>query len=134
MKLFTKSIFIAATILSVSAGVQAGNDKILTDTSGMTLYTFDKDSDNTSVCYDSCATNWPPYIASDEATTKAGWGVIERKDGAKQWTYNNQPLYTWVGDNKAGDMTGDGVGGVWHTAKKSSAGNDKKSSGSKYDY
>jgi predicted lipoprotein with Yx(FWY)xxD motif len=27
------------------------------------------------------------------------------------------PLYLWVKDTKPGDMTGDGVNGVWNTAK-----------------
>jgi predicted lipoprotein with Yx(FWY)xxD motif len=28
------------------------------------------------------------------------------------------PLYLWQGDKKPGDITGDGVGGVWHLAKE----------------
>ncbi|MCB1351011.1 MAG: hypothetical protein KDK11_21085, partial [Maritimibacter sp.] len=27
------------------------------------------------------------------------------------------PLYTWVNDTAPGDVTGDGVNGVWHLAK-----------------
>lgn len=27
------------------------------------------------------------------------------------------PLYYWVKDKKPGDVTGDGVNGVWHVAK-----------------
>ena len=57
-------------------------------------------------------------MASADAEVKAGWAMTTRKDGSQQWTYNDQPLYTWVGDNSAGDTTGDGVGGVWHTAKQ----------------
>ncbi|MBB2755062.1 UNVERIFIED_ORG: putative lipoprotein with Yx(FWY)xxD motif [Rhizobium aethiopicum] len=31
--------------------------------------------------------------------------------------WESKPLYTFAGDRKPGDMTGDGVGGVWHVAK-----------------
>jgi predicted lipoprotein with Yx(FWY)xxD motif len=44
--------------------------------------------------------------------------VIKRDDGTQQWTYKNKPLYTWSGDIEQGDMNGDGLGGVWHVAKK----------------
>jgi predicted lipoprotein with Yx(FWY)xxD motif len=33
------------------------------------------------------------------------------------WAYEGWPLYLWVKDTKPGDVTGDGVGGVWHAAK-----------------
>jgi predicted lipoprotein with Yx(FWY)xxD motif len=29
-------------------------------------------------------------------------------------TYNDKPLYTFVGDTKSGDTTGQAVGGVWY--------------------
>lgn len=32
--------------------------------------------------------------------------------------YAEKPLYLWQMDKKPGDVTGDGVGGVWHTAKE----------------
>lgn len=84
----------------------------------MTLYTFDKDSVNASNCYDLCAEKWPPYTVGNQNHNKAGWGKITRKDGSEQWTFNDRPLYTWVGDTQAGDTNGDGLGGLWHTAKK----------------
>jgi len=99
----------------------ADDAAILTDSQGMTLYTFDKDKKGKSVCYDGCAAKWPPYIASDFDKGKWGFQVIIRKDGTKQWAYKNKPLYTWVGDSAKGDTTGDGVGGVWHTAKRQAA-------------
>ena len=40
-------------------------------------------------------------------------GSITRADGIKQVTYNDMPLYYWASDMKPGDMTGQGVGGVW---------------------
>ncbi len=56
-------------------------------------------------------------MAAADASGKKEYGVITRADGTKQWAYNGAPLYTWVGDSSVGDMTGDGVKGVWHIAK-----------------
>lgn len=89
---------------------------ILTDTKGMTLYTFDMDKDGVSACYDACAANWPPLLAEAGAKAEGDFGLTARKDGAMQWTYYGMPLYLWVKDAKPGDTTGDGVKGVWHSA------------------
>lgn len=131
--LFKQSITAISLIVACSSMAYAGGSAPLTDKKGMTLYTFDKDNNGVSACYDGCAAKWPPFLAAEGAKAKKGWGLTERKDGSQQWTYNNQPLYTWVGDNKAGDTNGDGVGGVWHVAKKvsKSARYDKSSA---YDY
>jgi predicted lipoprotein with Yx(FWY)xxD motif len=83
----------------------------------MTLYTFDKDEPGKTNCYDKCAANWPPFIAADGAVAEGEWTIVERTDGSKMWAYDGKPLYLYIKDEKAGDMTGDGVGGVWHLAK-----------------
>ena len=44
-------------------------------------------------------------------------GLTDRTDRTKQWTYDGKPLYLWIKDQKPGDMTGDGVKGVWHVVK-----------------
>lgn len=90
--------------------------KVLTDDDGMTLYTFDKDAPGMSVCYDNCAVNWPPLMASTNAKATGDFTIIKRKDGTMQWALKGMPLYTWVKDSRPGDVTGDGVGGVWHAA------------------
>ena len=90
--------------------------KVLTDKMGMTLYTFDKDHPGMSACYDNCAKNWPPLMASSDAKPTGDFTVVTRKDGTMQWALKGMPLYTWVKDGKPGDVTGDGVGGVWHAA------------------
>lgn len=83
----------------------------------MTLYTFDRDAAGTSNCNDQCAVNWPPFAAPASATDTAGYTVVTRKDGSKQWAYGGKPLYTWMRDQKPGDTTGDGVNQVWKIAK-----------------
>jgi len=98
------------------AGAYAASHAHMTAENGMTLYIFDKDTADTSVCYDDCAVNWPPYMA-DNGTTMPGLDAIERKDGSKQWAKDGKPLYFWVGDTEPGETNGDGVGGVWHVAR-----------------
>lgn len=90
---------------------------IYTDAKGMTLYTFDKDKAGKSACYDKCAVVWPALKAGEKAKAEGKWTVVDRTDGTKMWAYDGNPLYTYSKDKKAGDMTGDGVGGVWHAAK-----------------
>jgi predicted lipoprotein with Yx(FWY)xxD motif len=92
---------------------------ILADNNGMTLYLYTKDSkDGPSTCYGGCAKAWPPLLtkgnaqAGSEADAKL-LGTTNRTDGTTQVTYNGWPLYYFAKDTKAGDVTGQGVGGVW---------------------
>lgn len=96
---------------------EAGGTKIYTDAKGMTLYTFDKDEAGKTNCYDKCAVNWPPFAAAADAKAEGDWTIVDRTDGSKMWAYDGKPLYTYIEDKKAGDMTGEGKGGVWHVAK-----------------
>jgi predicted lipoprotein with Yx(FWY)xxD motif len=97
--------------------------KVWTDQKGMTLYTFDNDKkgETMSACTDKCITAWPPFLAAEGDKAEGDWTIIDvkDKDGAmkKMWAYDGMPLYTWFKDTKPGDVTGDGVGGVWHVAK-----------------
>lgn len=105
---------LAATAITTG---ETAMGKVLTDGDGMTLYVFDKDSGTASACYNACASNWPPLLAPKGATAQGDFGLIERTDGAMQWTYHGKPLYLWAKDDKPGDTTGDGVNGVWHAAR-----------------
>ena len=84
---------------------------------GMTLYTFTKDAPGKSNCDDGCAANWPPFMAKQNADTWGDFTIIQRNYGTYQWAYKNQPLYTWVGDQKEGDTNGHGIGNVWYAAQ-----------------
>lgn len=99
--------------------VDTSHGSVLAANNGMTLYTFEKDSKNTSNCYGQCAVNWPPYIANSSAQPFAHYTLVERKDGQRQWALNGEPLYFWIKDKKPGDVTGDGVGGNWQVARPS---------------
>lgn len=87
---------------------------ILVSTAGMTLYSFDKDKPGMSACTGRCAEFWPPLMAAADAKAGDGFSLVKRDDGSMQWAYDDKPLYLFVGDKKAGEMTGDGKNGVWH--------------------
>ena len=89
----------------------------LVDTKGMTLYVFDQDTGGKSHCTADCARTWRPLLAPESATASGSWSVVSRAGGTKQWAYNGKPLYTYARDSRAGDVSGDGVGGVWHIAR-----------------
>jgi predicted lipoprotein with Yx(FWY)xxD motif len=115
---------IAATALTLFAGLAiaapAGltmSNGVLVDGKGMTLYTFDKDGSGVSNCYDGCASSWPPFTAKSGASADGDFTLVARKDGTQQWAFKGKPLYYWAGDANPGDMTGDGVGGVWHVVR-----------------
>ncbi len=113
MKNILKSTALAFAALTGSA-ITAGAAEMLTAPVEMTLYIFDKDTGSTSVCYDDCAVKWPPFLGKEGDPMEADWALSPRTDGTMQWTYDGKPLYFYFEDTKAGDMTGDGLGGVWH--------------------
>ena len=90
---------------------------VLTNNSGMTLYSFDKDSVGKSACNGGCAKAWPPVLASSSIKETGNYTKITRNDGAKQWAYKDMPLYGWVKDKNPGDVTGDKFKNVWHVIK-----------------
>jgi predicted lipoprotein with Yx(FWY)xxD motif len=89
----------------------------LTGPNGHTLYTKSGDTTTSSTCTGTCATNWPPLTITAGQQVVGGTGVtgtfasLTRADGSIQVTYAGLPLYYWVQDTKAGDVTGNGVGG-----------------------
>jgi predicted lipoprotein with Yx(FWY)xxD motif len=124
LKLLATAVAVLSLSLSGAALAQepaktasTSKGEALVDAKGMTLYTFDRDSAGKSACNGPCATNWPPLMAADDAKPVGHWTVVKRDDGKMQWAYKGKPVYTWVKDTKAGDVTGDGVNGVWHIAK-----------------
>jgi predicted lipoprotein with Yx(FWY)xxD motif len=95
-----------------------GNQQVLVDSSGMTLYWFVPDTSSKSNCSGSCATYWPPVkgpVTAGSGVTGT-LGTITRSDGTKQATYLGHPLYTYVGDKGPGQNKGNGLnisGGLW---------------------
>lgn len=58
-------------------------------------------------CVDACLQKWQPLVAEAEAQPSGFWEIETRTDnGVRQWAYKGAPLYTFVGDQKAGDLAG----------------------------
>ncbi len=96
---------------------------ILTDSNGMTLYTWQGDQPGVSNCTGNCATVWPPLTTDGDVMAPAGLtgtlGVIHSADGTMIVTYNDWPLYRFARDTAPGDTNGSGVNGfgaVWQVA------------------
>ncbi len=90
--------------------------------SGRTLYLFEADTSKKSSCTGSCAKGWPPLLTSGKPTATGAIkaskiSTIKRPDGTTQVTYGGHPLYTFVGDTKAGTTKGEGskaFGADWY--------------------
>ncbi len=123
----------ATTLPRTTAVATASNTRfgtILVDPTGRSLYFFDGDSAGddygysaaTSGCTGACLQTWPALLFTGAGVPVGGAGVaavatFERPDGTKQVTVSGKPLYRYAGDFQAGEVNGDGIGGVWHVAK-----------------
>jgi predicted lipoprotein with Yx(FWY)xxD motif len=114
---------VAATEVTTPANLATGTNatlgSFLVDGNGRSLYLYTKDTPNTSVCYDKCATAWPPLLTKGAPVAGTGvdatlLGTTNRTDGTVQVTYKGWPLYYYEKDTAAGDVTGQGVGEVWY--------------------
>ena len=95
---------------------------ILVDARGRTLYLFEKDCNGASMCNSACTTYWPPLTS--HAAPRAGKGahqsllrLTRSRTGARQVTYAGHPLYTFIGDKRACQTTGQGLdnfGAEWY--------------------
>jgi len=112
--------------VTVAIGDDAAG-KHLAGPTGHALYFFASDATGVSNCTGGCAGNWPPLTVATGATPSAAdevtgaLAVIERADGGRQVTLGGRPLYYFAGDSAAGQINGDGVGGVWSLARPGSA-------------
>jgi predicted lipoprotein with Yx(FWY)xxD motif len=87
------------TVLAASMN----NDFSLFPNASFPVYTLSTDSSHTSGCQGICALYWQPVLTT--ARPEAGpdvdqhaVGIIVRPDGTHQVTYNQKPLYLFVGD------------------------------------
>lgn len=107
----TPAPVVSTQVVTTSAG------EVVANAAGFSLYTFDRDTTSESTCFDACATRWPAAILPAGAVLVAPYATTARPDGALQITLDGHPLYTFASDLVAGDVKGDGVGGVWHLAR-----------------
>ncbi|MFB9361843.1 COG4315 family predicted lipoprotein [Actinoplanes nipponensis] len=89
---------------------------------GAVLYRFDDDKVKPEVvsnCKGDCAKVWPPAVINKGEKPKLKGvdadkvGTVEREDGTLQLTIDKWPVYTYIGDKKAGQWKGQNVGKKW---------------------
>ena len=99
---------------------QSKAGQIVVDGKGMSVYYYTKDTKDsgTSACTGGCLTAWPPVLTTSDTPAVEGVtgtvGTITTPDGKKQLTINGMPVYYYEKDKAPGDITGQGVGGVWY--------------------
>ena len=103
---------------------------ILFDGRGRALYACTRDRrGGPSRCYGACARAWPVYFARGRPVAGKGVkrsliGAVRRRDGRRQITYGGRPLYYYVGDTRAGQVSCQNVaeyGGTWLVMRASGA-------------
>jgi predicted lipoprotein with Yx(FWY)xxD motif len=108
----------AAAAANTVKTAEIGGVTVLTNSNGLTLYSFAPDTPTTSKCNGTCAQNWPPVKGPVTGAGLTGtFGTIKRSDGSAQATFDRHPLYTFVGDTAPGQNRGNGLnaaGGLWH--------------------
>jgi predicted lipoprotein with Yx(FWY)xxD motif len=79
--------------------------KVVTNSRGIALYTWNREKDGKVRCTGPCAKKWPPLLVmKDDMVVKhvngvmGTLGVTTRPDGHVQVTLNKRPLYTYSGD------------------------------------
>jgi predicted lipoprotein with Yx(FWY)xxD motif len=98
----------------------SGAGQIVVDAKGMSVYFYTKDvkDSGTSACTGACIAAWPPVTTASDSPAVEGItatvGTIPTPEGKKQVTINGMPVYYYVKDKAAGDITGQGVGSVWY--------------------
>jgi predicted lipoprotein with Yx(FWY)xxD motif len=102
--------------------------QILVGPNGRTIYLFLADSGATSNCNSAgCVQAWPPVLTSGAPKAGAGvnaslLGTTTRRDGSTEVTYAGHPLYYFVSDTKAGEVSGQGInafGARWYVVSPS---------------
>ena len=117
---------VAAKRTSIGATIGVANGplgKHLVDGSGRTLYLFEADKPNRSMCNTSCLGIWPSYstmtkpIAKGDGVLDAKIGMAKAQNGKSIVTYNGHPLYYYAADQAPGDTGGQGLdqfGAKWY--------------------
>ncbi len=115
----------AAAKPTVRAAANAAQHRtIVVNGSGRTLYRLAPETTKHLLCTSAaCLGAWPPLTIPAHHTPVKGAGIrgklgVLKRGGKLQVTLNGQPLYTFVGDRRAGQANGEGLasfGGTWHT-------------------
>jgi predicted lipoprotein with Yx(FWY)xxD motif len=108
----------AAMHHEVKLAEKAGIGQYLTDSEGMTLYWFKKDSPGQSTCTGGCVDKWPLFfrenVAPPTGLNANEFESITREDGVRQTLFRGFPLYYFKGDAAKGDTKGNDMMDVWY--------------------
>ncbi|HVC23567.1 MAG TPA: hypothetical protein VNH82_09110 [Candidatus Dormibacteraeota bacterium] len=116
----------AAAGITIKTTSIAGLGTVLVNAQGRTLYTLTSESGGKLTCTKSngCTQSWVEVDLPSGATAVSASGgsqsaLLSSETGASGTvvTYNGWPLYTFVGDSKAGQANGEGLqsfGGTWY--------------------
>jgi predicted lipoprotein with Yx(FWY)xxD motif len=112
-----------STAASVVSTKTSSLGTFLVDGQGRTLYLWDADHGPRSTCTAACAQAWPPLTTTaapkaSGAVKSSLLGTATRADGSREVTYAGHPLYTYAGDTRPGQVTGEGsnsFGAPWWT-------------------
>jgi predicted lipoprotein with Yx(FWY)xxD motif len=105
----------AAVVKTASSGMLG---TIVVTNDGKTVYTLTNAGQQVP-CTGACLQNWLPVMATGGKATGAGVQNVGTTSSG-QVTINGAPVYTFIGDSKAGDTNGEGImsfGGMWNVVK-----------------
>jgi predicted lipoprotein with Yx(FWY)xxD motif len=100
----------------------------LADDNGRALYMFADDAPAAagvpaaSKCAGVCSSNWIPFDIQIQAVIPAALNAADfthftRGDGKKQLAYKGYPIYRYSKDAHPGDISGNGINGIWFLAR-----------------
>ncbi|MDQ7979887.1 transcriptional regulator [Paraburkholderia sp. SARCC-3016] len=112
---------IAALLVATSASAaqpHIGDEGMLVDGQGMTLYVFSGGAlPDSKACEGDCARNFPPALAEPADSPAGQLGLVTTASGKRQWTFDGKPLYRGLMDKRPGDHAADGLNDAWHSAR-----------------
>lgn len=86
--------------------------RVVADADGMTLYQPRDDVELESTAH------WRMLpVGDDVAEAVAPFAPLSGSDGKRYWGYRGRTLYRWFGDITPGDVTGQGVDGIWSAVR-----------------
>jgi predicted lipoprotein with Yx(FWY)xxD motif len=105
-------LFLVGVVLALAAGpaMGAGTKLTLRDSDygrmlwgpeRQAVYMFDRDDPGDPSCYRKCAEDWPPVFTKQRPVAGRGvreglLGTTRRRNGKKQVTYDDKPLYYYA--------------------------------------
>lgn len=97
------------------ATTASGQQVILTDAQGMTLYYLKNETSLQTMCAGRCTTVWPPALASGAATYDPAISpvVVVNNVNGPQFAYHGHLLYRFFKDTAPGQVNGDGIVDEW---------------------